>query len=278
MVALAVVVALGFAGAAVHMSTSPVSRRRVESFARRQRLTITVANGPLVVRSLALTRRWRSFGLWTGLACGVLWAAKDAELTINVAAAFLGWFVGAVVAEWRTAGLPRGEGRRMAFLERRTVSGYLNVGARTLMVLALVVLGTSFVAVVVMAGTSETAVMSRALVWAGATIAGLVLVGLTLRRVVTRPQPPTAPDLLAADDALRARAATVLAGSVIAAAGLPTATMFELIGTLIDGDGGDWAPVGLAIMLLNMVVGFVVATTPTQVRRPAPSDTVAATQ
>ena len=208
-----------------------------------------------------------------------MWAAKDAELTINVAAAFLGWFVGAVVAEWRTAGLPRGEGRRMAFLERRTVSGYLNVGARTLMVLALVVLGTSFVAVVVMAGTSETAVMSRALVWAGATIAGLVLVGLTLRRVVTRPQPPTAPDLLAADDALRARAATVLAGSVIAAAGLPTATMFELIGTLIDGDGGDWALLGLAIMLLNMVVGFVVATSPAPVRRrPAPSDTVAARQ
>ena len=273
---VALVVTLGLLYAVVQISRAPVSRRTLERFARRQQLTITAANGPLVVRSLALTRSWRGFGLWTGVVCGFLWAVRDSQVTVNFTTAFLGWFVGAVVAEWRIAGLPRDDGRRTASLQRRTVSGYLSVGARALLAVALVLLAGTFVAVLVLAGTTDGAATIRALLWAGAAAVGLVLVGLTLRRVATRRQPPSAPDLVAADDALRARAATVLAGSVIAACGLPTATMFELIGGQVGGDGGTWASGGLGIMVLELVVGFGVATTATAPRqRPRPSDQVA---
>lgn len=278
MVALAVVVALGLLGTVVRMSGPPVTRRQLETFARRRGVTITAANGPLVIDSLALTRSWRTFGLGTGLACGLLWAAREGQLTLNFTSAFLGWFVGAVLAEWRISGLPRDDGRRAASLERRTVSGYLSMEARALLVLALAVLAGSFFTVLVMAGTTDAATTSRALAWAGAAMVGLVLVSLTLRRVATRPQPPAAPDLVAADDALRASAATVLAGSVIAAAGMPTATMFELIGGQVN-DGGAWASVGLGVMVLELVVGFVVATIAAPRLRPSrPSDQVATAQ
>jgi hypothetical protein len=267
MALVALVVTLGLLYAAVQLARSPVSRGNLETFARRQDLTVTAANGPLILRSLALTRSWRTFGLWTGIVCGFLWAMRDAQVTLNFTTAFLGWFVGAVFAEWRIAGLPPNDDRRTASLERRTVSGYLSVQSRVVLALALVLLAGSFVAVVVMAGTTDGAATTEALLWAGAAALGLVLVGLTLRRVATRRQPPAAPELVAADDALRARAAAVLAGSVVAASGLPTATMFELIGGQVHGDGGAWATSGLGIMLLEMVVGFVVATTAARPRQ-----------
>lgn len=265
--------ALAILGVAVRMSRRPVGRAQLETFARRQRLTITVANGPLVLRSLSLTRSWRMLGLWSGIVWGFLWALQDAAITLDFTSAFLGWFVGAVIAEWRIAGLPRADDRRAASLERRTVSGYLGSTARVVLAFALVLLAGSSVAVLVLAGATDGAVAVPALVRIGATCVGLVLVGLTLRRVATRPQPPTAPDLVAADDALRARATNVLAGSVIAAGGLPTAAMFELIGSQIGGYGDTWASVGLVIMLLELVLGYAVATTASPVaRRPQLSD------
>ena len=270
-------VALVMLAQAVRLSVRPVSRAQVETFARRQHLTITAANGVLIVRSLGLTRRWRTLGLWTGIVCGFLWALQDAEVTLNFTAAFLGWFVGAVIAEWRLAGLPRDSGPRSASLERRTVSRYLSRSAQVVLGLALLVLAVSCVAVLLRAGATDGAVTLRALVWISATSLGLVLVGLTLRRVATRPQPPSAPDLVAADDALRARAANVLAGSVIAAAGLPTAAMFELIGAQVGGDRAGWASAGLAVLLLELVLGFLVATSASPAtRRPLPSERVAA--
>src|SRR5689334_18536905 len=105
--AAAAMVVLVLVAAMVRLTWVPVERRTLETFARRQQLRVTVANGPLLLQSLTLTRRWRTLGLSTGLSCSFLWAVRDGRVTINFTAAFLGWFVGAVVAEWRIAGLPR---------------------------------------------------------------------------------------------------------------------------------------------------------------------------
>lgn len=265
-VVVAVIVTLGLMGLSVKMSRSPLSRRHLETFARRQALTITAGNGPLVVRCLAINRTWRRVGLWSGIACGFLWAARDGQISLNLTVAFLGWFVGAAVAEWRVAGLPRGDGRRLASLERRTVSSYLSSAAQALVALSVLVLAASFLAVVLTTKVADDSATIWALLWVAAAAVGLGLVGLTLRRVAIRRQPPAAPELLAADDALRASAAAVLAGSAIAAMGLPTAAMFELIGNQAPGDAGAWAGGGLAVMLVEFILGYLVATRTT----PAP--------
>ncbi len=47
-------------------ATGPVSLARTRRFARRQELLVTTTNGPLVVRALAVTHRWRVMGLARG--------------------------------------------------------------------------------------------------------------------------------------------------------------------------------------------------------------------
>ena len=266
-----------FVAAAVALSRAPITRKDLERFARRQRLTVTPGNGPLVVRSLAVTQRWRTLGLWTGLTCGALWALREQRLTLNFIAAFLGWFIGAVVAEWRIAGVPRDERRRAASLEPRTVAVYLRRESALLLGAALAGLLAASAAVLVSAGSSAPRTVLEAAGWLLVSAAGLVLLGLTLRRVVTRPQPPAADELLAADDALRARASNVLVGSAIAAAGVPTAALLELLDRRLGGDG-TWAGIGLGALVLELLVGYLVAVTNSPARTQRRAMGQAATQ
>ena len=259
-VVVVLVVVLLLLRVAFRLASEPVPRSQLERFAHRQRLTVTTRNGPLLLRALGLTHRWRILGLWAGLLAAGLWAARNGQLSFNFTAAFLGWFVGAVVAEWRIAGIPVSGGRRLASLERRTVRGYLNAEATFLLGLALVVLAAALTAALWLGPDEGGETRREATAWLAGILVGLVLVAATLRRVVTRPQPPAAPDLVAADDALRARAAAVLAGSVIAALGFPTGTAFELVGRGRAVDQGSWSGIGFAVMVLEVVVGYLVAT------------------
>jgi len=278
-VVLIVVALLGLGAVALvaGVSTSPVSLPRLRRFAARQQLLVTEANGPLVVRALAVTRRWRALGLSTGVLLGLLWALRDARLTLNFTAAFLGWFVGAVVAEWRLAGLQVDPGRRTASLSRRTVTAYLRRDAVVLLAAACLALVVLYVAVVVRAGNGQPGLRGEATLWLGAAAAGLAAVTATLRRVASRPQPAVDGDLLAADDALRARSANVLAGSAIVAAGYPAASLLGLLGTTSDTAGDGWAAASLAALALTVVVGWLVAVRPSPARRTAPAEPARAT-
>ncbi|WP_406832104.1 hypothetical protein ABEG17_04570 [Pedococcus sp. KACC 23699] len=258
-------------------ATAPVSLTRTRRFARRQELLVTVGNGPLVVRALTVTHRWRVLGLTTGVLLGLLWALRDARLTINFAAAFLGWFVGAVIAEWRLAGLPVEGGRRTASLARRTVWGYLRRDSTVLLALTCLALLGLFVTVSLRSGGHE-AVLGQALGWLAAAALGLGAVWATLARVAGRPQPGSTPELVAADDALRARSANVLAGSAIVAAGYPAASLLALMGSTTTGDAAQgWAGASLVSTLITVVVGWLVAVSRSPVRSRAAFDPRAAT-
>ena len=50
--AAAAMVVLVLVAAAVRLAWAPVERRTLETFARRQKLRVTVANGPLLLQSL----------------------------------------------------------------------------------------------------------------------------------------------------------------------------------------------------------------------------------
>ena len=253
-------------------ANGPVTLSRTRRFARRQELLVTTSNGPLVVRALAVTHRWRVLGLTTGLLLGLLWALRDARLNLNFTAAFLGWFVGAVVAEWRLSGLPVEGGRRSASLARRTIWGYLRADSAALLVLTCVALVGLFAAVTVRSDGDER-VLLEAGGWLLVAVVGLGAVAATLRRVVSRPQPGSAPELVDADDALRARSANVLAGSAIVAAGYPAASLLTLMADTDSLDSvSSWGATSLVALLVTVVVGWLVAVRRSPVRsRPSAS-------
>ena len=87
----------------------PIRKTRVDRFAARQVLPITPVNGEQVVRALGITHRWRRLGLMSGFAVAATVAAMQARIEVNFLAMFLGWFVGAVIAEWRISA-PSGGG------------------------------------------------------------------------------------------------------------------------------------------------------------------------
>lgn len=257
-------------------SSSPVTLTRIRRFARRQELLVTTGNGPLVVRALAVTHRWRVLGLTTGVFLGILWALRDARLTINFTAAFLGWFVGAVIAEWRLAGLPVDGGRRTASLTRRTIWRYLRTDTALLLAATCLALVGLSVAVTVRSGADGT-VLTQSVGWLLTAIVGLGAVWATLLRVASRPQPGSAPELLAADDALRARSANVLAGSAIVAAGYPAASLLTLMAKADSADSvTTWGTTSLVAVFITVIVGWLVAVRRSPVRtRPASAATVA---
>ncbi len=251
------------------IATAPVSIDRLERFARRQRLHVTATNGVLVVRSLTITRRWRSLGLAVGVILGMMWALRDARLTLNFSTAFIGWFVGAVIAEWRLAGLAAADGPRSASLTRRTLSSYLQPASAAVLLVVCAGLVVTFLAVLVRSAGTHAEVLGDAVLWIVVAAGGLTAVALTLRRVVARPQATTDPELRAADDALRARSTNVLVGSAIVAAGFPAAHLLILMGVAGPPDRLDtWAGFGLLALLLTLVTGWLVAIRSSPARTP----------
>jgi hypothetical protein len=184
----------------------PVSRKRVERFARRHELVITPTNGRQVIAYLATTRRWRA----TGLACGVCgwlgWTLPHRVIGVNGVLLFAGWFAGALAAELRIAGIA---GRApAAVLAPRTADRYLSRVARSALP-ASTILCAVLAAVAVLGGTAW---VRATLLLAGALVVA-ALVRLARRHVLTRAQPLAPPDELAADNAIRSGSLHALAGS-----------------------------------------------------------------
>lgn len=247
-----------------------VGRVRLDRFARRQSLPITVENGPLVIRYLATTRRWRGGGLILGLVAAAGWQLVTSaqlppeKIEVSFLALFAGWFAGAIVAEWRIASMAREPGpRRSAALEPRRLADYLPRPSRALPVLAWGVLAAAELAGLAGLVTRREQGILLVLGWIGLTaLAGAVLVAVG-RQVLVRPQRYPDDALITADDALRSRSLHVLAGSALAIAGYLLAALAHALTRYSPMLSGG---VGTLIAVLGSVVvpilGFALATAP----------------
>ncbi|MDI1466009.1 hypothetical protein QEZ54_34040 [Catellatospora sp. KI3] len=193
----------------------PVSRARLGRFARRHALWLTVDNGPRVIAYLAATRRWRAAGVTFGFVLYTLpWLAED-RFGVNFTYLLAGWFAGALLAEARLARPVAGP--RAASLLPRTPARYLPPLLRWALpaaaLLCLVLAGSHALRPQPPSLTGAAPSPARYAVWLGTTAVVLLLVRLATRAVLHRPQPVAAPDVVAADDAVRSRSLHVLAAA-----------------------------------------------------------------
>lgn len=234
----------------------PVSLALVERFAARYAVPVTDNSGPPLVRALAITHRWRRFGLLAGMVLAGLWALRDGRLSLDLAAMFLGWFVGSVVAEWRF-NTPIAGTRRRAQLEARTLAAYLNAGARATLWVTLALLAAALVAAAPLLLPEPSGRPTWLLALVQTVIGGVILWRAT-GRVLTRPALVGDADVARADTALRAHSLAVLVGSAIALAALP---LGELIGALgvrfVAPDAA--AAAGFVVLILGLICGWNVA-------------------
>ena len=220
-------------------------------------------NGNQVIRYLATTRRWRTVGLVVGLLASVGWALSQGAVRVDFLTLFAGWFVGALVAEIRLA--------RTSFGPRRAASLTARVPVMYLPRLAWWLVPALAVASVALAGyASVRAGAPDPTVWllGGAAVVIAVVVNRVQARVLRRPQPVEAPDVVAADDAIRSRSLHVLTG------GGATLVLYCVLGQLVVAAdlAGDAAAGlrGLATLgfFVVPVVGWAMATAHWRVVRP----------
>lgn len=244
---------------------APVSRARVERFARRQRLRITPDNGNQVIAYLATTRRWRVAGLLTayGLALGwgVQAAFHDDEGSIGLLQLLSGWFIGAIIAEARLVRRPAGE-RRAASLRPREPSAYLSPPARVVLPAALVAsLAVAVVTLVAAAvGLGPDGLAAVVGLAAAATVSAIVQV--VRRRVLDRPQPVAPPDQVEADDAIRSRSLHVLAAAGAVLVLYAVAHQLRALSLAFPGAEAGFLAVLLVLNVGAPVLGWIVATRP----------------
>jgi hypothetical protein len=215
------------------IEVASVSRERLERFARRHDLEVTVSNGEQVIRYLATTRRWRSAGLAVSLVAAIATGVLGGTYRFDFLTFFAGWFVGALIAEARIDHLAYGR-RRAASLVPRRPTAYLPPFFWWLVPIAGGFAAAAVLACATLAQRGWPVAPGRAIGWTLAAAAVTVAVRRMQLHVLRRPQPVAAPDVLAADDAIRSRSLHVLASGgatliVYCAAGL-LATMSAALG------------------------------------------------
>lgn len=251
------------------MALAPVRRPRLERFARRQGLTITPDNGNAAIRYLATTRRWRVAGLTVGLVASQTYSISRGDLRINSFWLFAGWFVGAVVAEWAITGT-RPESRHAALLVPRRRTDYLSrpvrwlIGATTASTLLL---GLTAVGRSLTAGRSQF----EALALLSTALGVASVIHVVQRQVLTRRQLIGTPDVMAVDDAIRARSLRVLAGSTLALLGYIAVPLLPLVMDRASARGP-----ALAVAWAAPILGWFVAAGHSGVRRVLPFQPAAA--
>ena len=262
-----IVVVLGFLGSAICLAAlieSGPKPTAADAWADAHGLTVTEGNADFVVAYVFEGHRLR-------LVCGFggLIAAMSLSAGTGIDLRATGWvwlltgYLGGVV--WSEGWLTRlpADTTRMASLTPRKLVHYLARGMITAQV--VVVLGALGLAGYTLVHGAHTSIdggfdpefgnasaqaLRHGTVVLGAVAAALVVcVGLLQRSIVRKAQPMTVPDLLAADDAVRASAVHLLSGTVIAIVLLLIATqlrMLAAIGMMPDAVAG-----------LGTLLGFV---------------------
>lgn len=247
-------------------ASGPVSRVRLERFARRQKLTVTATNGNQVLAYLATTRRWRAAGMVVSFAVTAAVTLLDNAVTANVLTLFIGWFVGALIAEVRVAHLAM-PGRHAASLAPRRPTQYVS-RFDWYALLGSLVLSLAGAGYIVAEAARQGRVNAEAVAWFAAAAVVFAAVRAIQVRVLRRPQPVAEPDVVAADDAIRSRSLHVIIGGGVALLGYCTFgilnTLYQPVGMRVNAFMASLLYVGLAAI----PIGWQIATSSWRVRRP----------
>jgi len=241
--------ALGPSAIAVLMGLWPVTRQRLAAFGATYGVGITGDNGPLLIAHLARTRRYRSIGAAVGWSIGLFEAVADLPFGAY-GGAFAGYFVGALLAEARSAGT-QPPGPRRASLAPRRVAEYVSPTARWLPV----ILGLAAAAALVVplrwppAPDRVQLVPPVAVAVTAVALAGVIV--WARGWIVARPQRLGAADLVAADDGLRASSIQTLSGA-------GAALLCLMIGAMLGGVDRSAVPRTVATFLAGSDVALFV--------------------
>ena len=255
----------------------PVGRDEVEDLAELADVEVTSGNVGVLVDAIARTRLWRTLGVTVAVMGCLVWATvgvlREGRLDFLLAyllVGLVGYWAGAVVAELRTAQADPGDGPRAASLERRELTDYVGSwAARWPRRLGLA--GAISGAVALAAGSRDPWVIGAGLGAAAISVAGLVVA----QYVLERSRPDLAPDIAAADDAVRSRSLHAIGGATVgigiwtaslAVAGLIITALVRLSGgdaSLVltldqSGLGGVYALVLVVFCVVLPITGFVV--------------------
>lgn len=227
--------------------------RELAGWARAHGVALDERTRPVLAYFVRLTILLRVVGGVGGMLLGSLFddaAGADTSASFGVWVWVLaGWMAGAV---WAERHLPRPHGAGVASLTPRRLADYLPIGLRLApaggAAAAAAIAGIGLV----VRPEARPEAPALALTVAGAATAAL-MVAWAQRSVVDRRQSVTRPDLVAADDAIRASTVHNLGGGGAALTLLLAADTLERVAT-----AGDRVPVGsgVVIPLLLMVVAL----------------------
>lgn len=224
---------------AVAAATWPVGSARFSRFVERQRLPLWVPDviecAP-VRRYLATTRRWRVAGLAVAVCFSITAGLRLGRLGVDLSAMFMGWFIGAVIAEWRLRVRPEAVLRRASLTPRRA-GAYLGLAGRFV---PWLVTGA------VVATVGVNVLIGRTLRWQNLIVLALVLIPAAMalvagRHVLLRPAVSPEADAQIIDFALRSRSLHALSGAVIAN-GTFALTVLVWVSPVLDPSGSIVAP------------------------------------
>jgi hypothetical protein len=240
-------------------SLRPVDRPEVELFARSANLTVSVENGVRIIDAIARTRFWRVIGATAAVVLAVLFLIwntfRTQKLDINLwlLLVFLaGYYVGSVVAEYRTAHQEYGEVPRVASLRPRQLSDYIGSWAKS-WPRALAVSGLAAALVAVIA--------ANRLGWGAVAGVGAALIAVTTavvgRHIVERPSTVESAELMAADSAIRSRSLHALFGATVGIQmWLACIALIEALAAVATRAG--WRPHGPLWFAVLLILGAIV--------------------
>ena len=251
----------------------PVGWKVVLRFAIDHEVAIDATNAPLVVDALARHRDYRTVGAWLGL--GLAFTVRAIIGRSGWAGpwtmTWAGYFLGALLAAWRTPAARGRSGASVALLVPRRIGDYID--RRSVVVPAIGLFAAAVAALAFASSARRNEPWNDGPATVAVVVALAAVVGaaswVALRSVVARPQRSDEPPLVAADDALRAESVHLIAGAGGAVVLLACARSLVTVGTVSDVQFVRWVCpwMGLAALVASWWAWFFVRRRPWGVRR-----------
>ena len=229
----------------------PVSRPYVNRFLRRYPVRLTASNGPMVLRRLARVRAARTLGGLAGALFAIVVSVRGNSFNVLIAVA-VGYLIGGVVAEVPSR-RDRAAARRPAasLVPRQTPRLRAPFARRRARWSSSASPGRWSRPVRSVARRAGVTAMSPGRVAAGlaAMVLVTVLVLVTARAILYRRQPFTEPDMLSADDALRAASLHCVFGGGFAVVAILGSVLVWNVGVTSDVQLLRWLAPWLGLTL-----------------------------